>query len=209
MDKTGEFMGAFLVVENHGAANANSMWLCTNATSPTVGTTAITFAGLNKLNDVTAGTGLTRSGNSLALAAIGSGKLLANIGGGTASPVEQTLSAILDALLGATDGDIAVRSGGVWTAASSLAYSQLPAEVQNVTMAFPFSGLPGDGQAVCVPVAQALTLPANFSGAGSGGVLSTQAAVNLLAGDVLKLTAPSPQDATLANIGITFVLQKV
>jgi len=96
---------------------------------------------------------------------------------------------------------------------------------------------------VHVPLAQAYTLPGNFTGtqgwaavapaadavftlaylrggatttvgtltiaAGSHSLtLSTQSAVSLLASDVLRLTAPSPQDAALADAGITLVLQK-
>ncbi|GEM_PF-1509574 len=39
----------------------------------------------------------------------------------------------------------------------------------------------------------------------SAATLSTQAAVDLLVGDILRLTAPSPQDATLANASITLL----
>lgn len=48
-----------------------------------------------------------------------------------------------------------------------------------------------------------------FLAAASSLTLSTQAAVNLLSTDIIRLTAPSPQDATLADCGITVMLQKV
>lgn len=132
----------------------------------------------------------------------------------------------------------------VTTLALASTYDGLPSEVQNVPIAFPFSGKPNNGQQVFVPIIQATTLPANFAecigysdtlatssaaftlayvragvattvgtvtftSGGSGGTLSTQAAVNLLAGDVLRLTAPTPQDATIAGVGITFMTKKV
>lgn len=43
MDATGEFVGGVLPIGPEGTANKNTMWRCTNATAPTVGTTAITF----------------------------------------------------------------------------------------------------------------------------------------------------------------------
>lgn len=36
--------------------------------------------------------------------------------------------------------------------------------------------------------------------------LSIQSSVNLLTGDIFKVTAPAPQDASLANVGITMIL---
>ena len=47
-----------------------------------------------------------------------------------------------------------------------------------------------------------------FSSAGHTPTLSTQAAVNLVSGDVLIITTPSAIDATLADVGITLLLLK-
>lgn len=44
MDAAGEFVGAVLPIGAEGTTNKNTEWRCTNATAPTVGTTAITFA---------------------------------------------------------------------------------------------------------------------------------------------------------------------
>lgn len=54
----------------------------------------------------------------------------------------------------------------------------------------------------------ALAAP-KFALGASSLTLPTQALVNLLVGDVLKVTAPTPQDATLANCALTLMLLKV
>ena len=77
MDSSTEFRGAFIPVDSEGTTNANSLWLNTNATDPTVGTTAITFVQLNKGTDLQAGTGISISGNVVAISdagAAGSGR---------------------------------------------------------------------------------------------------------------------------------------
>ena len=43
MDASAEYQGALFAVDSEGTANANSLWLNTNTSAPTVGTTAITF----------------------------------------------------------------------------------------------------------------------------------------------------------------------
>jgi hypothetical protein len=69
MDTAAEFSGAFIPVEDAGTANANSLWLCTNTADPVVGTTAITFVQLNKGTDLASGTGISITGNSVAISA--------------------------------------------------------------------------------------------------------------------------------------------
>lgn len=46
MDQTGEFLGALVAVEEFGAANASTLWLCTAAGAVTPGTTAVPFTAL-------------------------------------------------------------------------------------------------------------------------------------------------------------------
>lgn len=48
-----------------------------------------------------------------------------------------------------------------------------------------------------------------FSSGSSAGVFSVQAQVNLLIGDILVCEAPTPQDASLADVGISLLLKKV
>jgi hypothetical protein len=74
MDTAAEFAGAFIPVEDAGAVNANSLWLCTNTAAPVVGTTAIVFTQLNKGTDLVAGTGIAITGNSVAISATYAGQ---------------------------------------------------------------------------------------------------------------------------------------
>src|SRR5262249_46738552 len=47
-----------------------------------------------------------------------------------------------------------------------------------------------------------------FAASDAALTLSAQAAVALLAGDILRLNAPDPQDATLADCGVTILLKR-
>jgi|GEM_PF-3083857 len=67
MDQPAEFSGAFLPVGNVGTTNANSLWLCNPSGTVTVGTTAIPFTQLNGATDLIAGTGVSISGNTIAI----------------------------------------------------------------------------------------------------------------------------------------------
>jgi hypothetical protein len=66
MDEASEFPGAALFVRG-GTVNADSGWVCTNDTNPTVGTTAITFAQFSGAGSIVAGNGLAKSGNTLSV----------------------------------------------------------------------------------------------------------------------------------------------
>jgi hypothetical protein len=65
MDVSAEFGGALIAVEA-GTTNGGSLWLCA-VNNPTVGTTSITFTEINKAADLAAGTGITISGNTVAI----------------------------------------------------------------------------------------------------------------------------------------------
>ncbi len=71
MDTTTEYTGAFIFVET-GTVNAAAGFVCTNSVDPTVGTTDISFTQFSGAGEITAGDGLTKTGNTL------------NVGAGTA-----------------------------------------------------------------------------------------------------------------------------
>ena len=65
-DTGAEILGAFVFVEK-GTANASSGFVNTNTTAPTIGTTAITYTQFSGAGEITASTGLTKSGNTLTI----------------------------------------------------------------------------------------------------------------------------------------------
>ena len=66
MDAGDEFPGAALFVRG-GTVNADTGWVCTNDTNPTVGSTAIAFAQFSGAGSIVAGDGLAKSGNTLSV----------------------------------------------------------------------------------------------------------------------------------------------
>lgn len=71
------------------------------------------------VTSVASGTGLTggpiTSTGTLALAAIATARIMANISGGSLAPAANTLTAILDNILGTTQGTLLYRNATVWT----------------------------------------------------------------------------------------------
>ena len=62
---TGELTGGSFVFVQEGTINADSGFVCTNDGAVTVGTTALTFTQFSGAGMVVAGTGLTKTGNSI------------------------------------------------------------------------------------------------------------------------------------------------
>jgi hypothetical protein len=65
-DASSEIKGLFVFVEE-GTTNADTGWLCTNNGTITLDTTALTFVQFSSAGVVTAGTGLTKSGNTISI----------------------------------------------------------------------------------------------------------------------------------------------
>jgi hypothetical protein len=75
--------------------------------------------GDGSVTEIFSGTGLTggpiTTTGTLSLASINNNDLLANTSGSSAAPVDTTLTALIDAALGSTQGDILYRNSTVWT----------------------------------------------------------------------------------------------
>ena len=108
MNTAGEFVGALVPILN-GSTLAGQTWQC--STPPAVvGTNNVTFT-------VYSGAPQSNIPNS-ALSAMAANTIKANITGSSATPVDSSLSAILDAEIGSTRGSIAFRGASGWTAAA-------------------------------------------------------------------------------------------
>ena len=113
-----------MVYVTDGTAGGNKLFVMSGTNPVTVGTSAITFAAADISGAVvtlTAGTGLTGGGTldtdrSVALAPIADDTLLANISGGSAAPSANSLSAVIDATIGSTRGQILYRGASSWLA---------------------------------------------------------------------------------------------
>jgi hypothetical protein len=66
MDASTEFSGSFVFVEA-GTVNVSSGWVCTNTGSTTVGTDAVAFTQFSGAGEIVAGTGLSKSANTLSI----------------------------------------------------------------------------------------------------------------------------------------------
>ena len=209
---------------------------------------------------VTGGPGNTSISTSFA--AIADKRIMANISGGSAAQIANTLTGILDSIIGTTTGNIIYRSSTAWIGLlpgsntqvltqgatvpswSTLSYSNLPSELQNSLAQVSIPGLmPANSKIMVVPIVQSTQVPANFSGssgfsfinatssftftvsyihsnvaanigtvtfssASNVAVMSTQAAINLVSGDILYVTTPVGADATLSDVGLTLLLLK-
>jgi len=81
-------------------------------------------AGGGTVTSINAGTGISTGGapitgsGSVSLAAVASNTVLANITAGSAAPAPATLTALLDAILGSTQGSLMYRAASAWLALS-------------------------------------------------------------------------------------------
>lgn len=79
------------------------------------------------VTSVATGTGLTggtiTTTGTISLANIANNDLLANISGGSAAPIANTLTAILDAVFSSTQGSTLARGSSLWTASGETTYA--------------------------------------------------------------------------------------
>lgn len=89
-DQWSELISAFVFVEK-GTLLADTGWVCTIDSGGTIGTNNIVWNQFSGAGTYTAGTGLTLSGSTFSLAAIGTMTALANITGSAAAPTAVTI----------------------------------------------------------------------------------------------------------------------
>jgi hypothetical protein len=77
MDVWAEFPGAFFFVEE-GTANDNSGWVCTVAAGGSIGSTSVTFEQFSGAGQITAGAGMTKTGNTLNVGTASSSRIVVN-----------------------------------------------------------------------------------------------------------------------------------
>lgn len=179
MDTTGEFRTAYVVVEDAGATNANSFWVCTNSVDPTIGTTVITFSQLNGATQLIAGTGLTISGNTISIAT-----------GYVGQTSITTLGTITTGVW--TGTAIAVANGG--TGATTAAAART-----NLGVVGKYSATIGDGTATAIAITQAThglatngQMQAQVFDATTGAMIIVDTAINNGTGTVTFTFATAP-----------------
>lgn len=77
-DASDEFAPGRQVFVEGGTAYDNSGWAYIGAASPTLGTTAITFTQVSGLGQITAGAGLTKTGNTIDVGTASSSRIVVN-----------------------------------------------------------------------------------------------------------------------------------
>lgn len=75
---TGEVVGGATFWVNEGTTNADTAWTLTTDGAITVGTTALTFTQSSGLGQVTAGSGLTKTGNQLDIGTASASRIVVN-----------------------------------------------------------------------------------------------------------------------------------
>ncbi len=169
MDAWTEFPGAFVFVEQ-GTVNDNSGWVCTVSQGGTLGSTTVTFEQFSGAGQITAGTGMTKTGNTL------------NVNTASSSRI----------VVGADEIDLATTgvSAGTYRSVTVDLYGRVTAGTNPTTLA-------GYGIVDAYTIAQvdtALALKLNLS----GGTMSGQ--INMGSNRIVSLADPSSaQDAATKN----------
>jgi hypothetical protein len=198
MDTTGEFSGQNIYVYGTGTVNANTLWQCTNIGNITVGTTAVTFVGLNKANDIIAGTAITFSGtanNTIGVTTNGITNALIRQGTGlSVIGVTGSSTANVADIVGSASTVLAVNSGGTSLSFTTVATAMIGnsqvtyAKIQNEA-ATSLLGNPTGSPAAPSEV----TLASNLTFSGSTLTVATNGITNAL----------FRQGAALSVVGVT------
>lgn len=212
------------------------------------GGTISVSGGTGTVTSIVAGAGLSGSPSGTITT---SGTLTSTWQGGTVATLGPGL-ALATGTLSADwhAGGVAALGGGLTLtggnlSVGTLAYTNLPAEVQGVPIPFVFAGKPAASQVVYVPMPMALTIDLTLAGTviyqgtitsglagfvldklSSSGTSTSIGSITVQSGghttcallgaggtigigETLRMTAPSPQDATLSDITITVLAKRV
>ena len=200
MDYPGAFVGAIVYVEAGGTTNANTVWACQATAAPTIGSTSVSFAQIAGAGTCTSGTGITVTGNSIALTipvvvTSGGTGVITNTtaygvlcAGTTATGAQQNAGAgtVGQALVsgGASAlpsfGSVGVPGGGTGIATTT-AYGVLCGGT-SATGAFQNAGAGSSGQALMSNGVSALPSFGTLGVTGGGTGLATTTAYGLIAG---------------------------
>ena len=145
-DAPNEMGGGDFVFVQEGTANADSGFVCTNDGALTIGTTALTFTQFSGAGQITAGTGLTKTGNTIDV--IGTaGRITANadsIDIASTYVGQSTITTLGTITTGTWTGTtIAVANGG--TGATTSTGSGAVVLANTPTLITPVLGTPGSG----------------------------------------------------------------
>lgn len=77
-DSNAEVTSGMYTYVEEGTANANSSWVLTTANPITLGSTSLSFAQFNGAGQITAGGGLTKTGNTIDVVTANSGRIVIN-----------------------------------------------------------------------------------------------------------------------------------
>lgn len=116
-DTPAQVPGAFVFVEN-GSINSSAGFVCTTTGSVTIGTTPITWTQFSGAGEIIAGTGLTKTGNTIALSTP-----VSTANGGTGSTTPQ---GAINSLTGTQAAGTYLRSDGTNATLSSIQASDVP-----------------------------------------------------------------------------------
>lgn len=189
--RTGQIRGTWIsgvlynygdfVVDGTNGSNTGNIYMCAIPNTSAVWTT-----------DLAAGDwvlALNVSGIVNALPTIPNNTLFANISGSTAAPTGVTLSALLDAIFGTTQGALIYRSGSVWTVLSPGTNGQV-LQTQGAGANPQWSNTAGSGSVTNVATGTGLTGgPITTTGTVSLATISTNALLANISGSTAAPTA--------------------